>query len=399
MMGMRYKNLAAKPEKASRSVTILGSTGSIGVNTLDLVGQSKGRFHVVAMTANSRVDDLAVQALTHRPTFVALADETAYKALKEALSGSGIECAAGADAVCHAASLPSDMVMAGIVGTAGLRPTLAAVERGATIGLANKECLVSAGQLLMNRVRGCGATLLPVDSEHNAIFQVFDFDNPDKVERIILTASGGPFRTTSLEAMAVATPAQAIAHPNWSMGAKISVDSANMMNKGLEYIEAYHLFPLDRDQIDIVIHPQSVVHSMVAYRDGSVLAQLGSPDMRVPIGYALAWPDRMPSSASRLDVAALGNLGFEAPDEVRFPALRLAREALSAGGNAAICLNAANEVAVGAFLERRIGFLDIVRVVEKVLDRVEACKATTLEDVFEQDLRARELVNSVIETL
>jgi len=279
--------------------------------------------------------------------------------------------------------------MAAIVGAAGLAPTLAAVERGATVALANKECLVSAGNLLMDRVQRHGATLLPVDSEHNAIFQVFDFDRPETVERIILTASGGPFRTASRESMARATPAQAVAHPNWTMGAKISVDSATMMNKGLELIEASHLFPVPQERIEILVHPQSVVHSLVAYRDGSVLAQLGTPDMRTPIAVTLAWPARIAVDGARLDLASIGNLTFEQPDTERFPALELAREALRRGGRAATVLNAANEVGVQAFLAGKIGFLDICRIVEETMALVPDGPMDDLAAVWEADCAGR----------
>ena len=384
------------PIQQARSITVLGSTGSIGVNALDLIASSGGRYTVTALTAYSNVALLAEQARAHRPEFVAVADPAAYDDLKAALGGTGIRVAAGADAVREAAARPSDVVIAGIVGTAGLSPTLDAVRRGATIGLANKECLVSAGELFMNEVTRHGATLLPVDSEHNAIFQVFDFDHPERVEKIILTASGGPFRNHAREAMASVTPAEAVAHPNWSMGAKISVDSATMMNKGLELIEAYYLFPVDADRIDIVVHPQSVVHSMVGYVDGSVLAQMGSPDMRIPIGYALSWPDRMDTPASRLDFATLGSLTFEAPDMDRFPALRLAREALNSGGVTPTYLNAANEVAVKAFLDGRVGFLDIAHIVDTVLGQSQNLTPESLDDVLHHDARARDLASSAL---
>jgi 1-deoxy-D-xylulose-5-phosphate reductoisomerase len=281
--------------------------------------------------------------------------------------------------------------MAGIVGAAGLRATMAAVERGAIVAFANKECLVCAGDLMMRQVAARGARMIPVDSEHNAIFQVFDFDHPEKVERIILTASGGPFRTMDRRQMATVTPKQAVAHPNWDMGAKISVDSATMMNKGLELIEAYHLFALPEERIEILVHPQSIIHSMVAYVDGSVLAQLGTPDMRTPISFALGWPERMVAPSPRLDLAAIGSLTFERPDPVRFPALALAREALKAGGAAPTVLNAANEVAVHAFLADRIGFLQIVQVVETILDRLGREPVASIDDVFAIDAAARKL--------
>ncbi len=375
--------------KDVRTVTILGSTGSVGCNTVELVEAEAGRFVVEALSANRNVELLAAQALRLRPRLAVVADESAYKDLKKALSGSNIEVAAGAEAVVEAASRPSDWVMAAIVGAAGLQPTLAAVRRGATVGLANKETLVCAGALVMAEVERGGATLVPVDSEHSAIFQVFDFTQKEKVDKIILTASGGPFRTMSREAMSAVTPEQAVAHPNWDMGAKISVDSATMMNKGLELIEAFHLFGLPEDKIDILVHPQSVVHSMVAYVDGSVLAQLGTPDMRTPISYALGWPKRMEAPGRRLDLAAVGSLTFEAPDPIRFPALRLARAALREGGGAPTIINAANEVAVQAFLGRTIGFLDIARVVEEVLAALQGSVLGVLEDILALDAEAR----------
>ena len=317
------------------------------------------------------------------------ADPGAYVELKAALSGSGIEAAAGREALIEAASRPAECVMASIVGAAGLEPAMAAIRRGARIGLANKECLVCAGEVVTAEVRRCGATIVPVDSEHSAIFQVFDFANADKVEAIILTASGGPFRNTPGERLARVTPAEAVAHPNWAMGAKISVDSATMMNKGLELIEAFHLFPVRADQIEVVVHPQSIVHSLVSYVDGSVLAQLGVPDMRTPIAYALAWPTRMASPSPRLRLAEIGALTFEPPDEQRFPALRLAREALLAGGAAPATLNAANEIAVASFLAGEIGFLDIARIVGETLARADACRPASLADVVAVDAEAR----------
>src|SRR4051812_38697561 len=336
--------LAAPPRaqiEGPRWVTILGSTGSVGCNTVDVIERHPNDYRVDALTAQSNVDRLIEQALRLKPRFVAIGDETHYAKLKEALSGSGIPIGAGRAAVIEAAARPSDWVMSSIVGAAGLEPTLAAVRRGAMIGLANKETLVCAGALMMRELTKYGAVMLPVDSEHSAIFQVFDFDKIEAIERIILTASGGPFRTKSIAEMKAATPAQAVAHPNWSMGAKISVDSATMMNKGLELIEAHHLFRMPEQQIEILVHPQSVIHSMVAYQDGSVLAQLGTPDMRTPIAYALGWPKRISAPSARLDFAKTAQLTFEAPDPVRFPALRLAREALKAGGRAPIVLNAA----------------------------------------------------------
>ena len=374
---------------APRRVTILGSTGSVGRNTLDLIERQPEAFAVEALTANDSVGRLAEQARRVGAKLAVVADSSRYQDLKEALAGSGVEVAAGARAVAEAAGRPAEWVMAAIVGAAGLAPTLAAVRRGAIVALANKETLVCAGSLMTSEVVRHGATLLPVDSEHNAIFQVLDFERLDAVERITLTASGGPFRTLSRAAMAEVTPEQAVAHPNWDMGAKISVDSATMMNKGLELIEAYHLFGLDEARIDILVHPQSVVHSMVAYSDGSVLAQMGQPDMRTPIAYTLAWPERMAAPVARLDLVEIGQLTFEAPDSVRFPALRLARQALRAGGSAPTILNAANEVAVAGFLDGRLDFLGIADVVERTLERIASVSLGGLDDVWEIDREAR----------
>ncbi|MDA0703060.1 MAG: 1-deoxy-D-xylulose-5-phosphate reductoisomerase [Proteobacteria bacterium] len=372
-----------------RSVTILGSTGSVGANTVDLIRRDPGRYRVEALTANRNVQSLAAQARELGASFAVVADPDYYGALKEALAGSGIEAGAGADAVREAAERPAEFVMAAIVGAAGLASTLAAVRRGAQIGLANKETLVCAGDIVTAEVARCGATLLPVDSEHSAIFQVFDFDQADRISRIILTASGGPFRTRSLAEMESVTPAQAVAHPNWDMGAKISVDSATMMNKGLEIIEAHHLFPVDEARIEVIVHPQSVIHSMVEYIDGSVLAQLGSPDMRTPIAYALGWPARIDAPSARLDFAAIGQLTFEPPDEIRFPALRLARAALRAGAAAPTVLNAANEVAVAGFLAGAVPFLTIGQIVEEALTALGGEPLDSLEDVVEIDRRTR----------
>ncbi len=390
--------LAAAVEGAGRRrVTILGSTGSIGCNTIDLIARHPGAFAVEALTAQTSVARLAEQARAVGATRAVIGDPALYDDLRQALAGSGTAAAAGPEALVEAAAAPADFVMAGIVGAAGLRPTLAAAARGAIIGLANKECLVCAGALMLAEVERGGATLLPVDSEHNAIYQVFDFERAGSVEKIVLTASGGPFREASLEAMAQATPEQAVAHPNWDMGAKISVDSATMMNKGLEMIEAFHLFPVAAQQIEVLVHPQSVIHSMVAYVDGSVLAQLGTPDMRTPIAYSLAWPARMAAPSPRLDLAELGRLTFEPPDEERFPATRLAREALGAGGSAPIVLNAANEVAVGGFLARRIGFLEIAQTVERCLERTDQRAVARLDDVYEIDAAARALAGRLLD--
>ncbi len=376
-------------QSEAKRVTILGSTGSIGDSTIDLIERDPEAYKIVALTAQSNWSKLADQAKRLRPEMVALGDRAGFASLKSALAGTSVRVVAGPEGICEAAALPSDWVMAAIAGAAGLKPTLAAVERGAVVGLANKECLVCAGTLFMAAVQTHKATLLPVDSEHNAIFQVFDFEQKDKIRKIILTASGGPFRTRSLKEMANVTPEQAVAHPNWSMGAKISVDSASMMNKGLEVIEAYHLFGLNNDRIDILVHPQSVVHSMVEYEDGSTLAQLGSPDMRTPIAYALGWPKRVAAPVSRLDLAKLGSLTFEAPDLVRFPALRLARAALQTGGAAPTILNAANEIAVARFLAGEIGFLDIAAIVEHTLTRVPLQSVATLDDIVAVDGEAR----------
>jgi 1-deoxy-D-xylulose-5-phosphate reductoisomerase len=372
-----------------RSVTVLGSTGSVGCNTLDLVARAPERFAVEALTAGRNAKLLAEQARAVGAKLAVIADETGYAELRDRLAGTGIAVAAGDAAVDEAAARPAELVMSAIVGMAGLGSTLAAIRRGACVAFASKECLVSAGPLMMAEIERWGATLLPVDSEHNAIFQVFNTAQAGAVERIILTASGGPFRTKSREQMRRATPAEAVAHPNWSMGAKISVDSATMMNKGLEIIEAFHLFDLPEPRIEVLIHPQSVIHSLVAYVDGSVLAQLGPPDMRTPIAHALAYPERMPTPAARLDLAALGQLTFEPPDPERFPALRLAREALRTGGAAPTILNAANEVAVAGFLAGRLGFLDIVRVVEETLAMVPPRAIASLDDVRDIDAAAR----------
>ncbi len=381
---------------APRRVSILGSTGSVGRNTVDLIEREPDIFKVEVLTAYTNVDLLAEQARRLQPRLAVVGDPARYDDLKQALSGTATEVAAGRDALIEAAARPADRVVAAIVGAAGLEPTLAAIRQGGIVALANKECLVCAGELLMREVRHHGTTLLPVDSEHNAIFQVFDFARADAVERIILTASGGPFRTLDVDAMAEVTPEQAIAHPNWNMGAKISVDSATMMNKGLELIEACHLFPVAPERIEIVIHPQSVVHSLVAYVDGSVLAQLGSPDMRTPIAYGLGWPDRLPTPAARLDLTALGQLTFFAPDPEKFPALDLARQALQWGGAAPTILNAANEVAVRSFLQRRIGFLDIARIVDATLNKVPNRQCATLDDVRTADREARQVAEMFV---
>ncbi len=382
---------------AQRSVTILGSTGSVGCSTIDLIDRNPDGYRVEALTARRNVDLLVEQARRLRPRYVAVSEDKHYQALKAGLSGTGIEVAAGRDAVVAAATRPADFVMAAIVGAAGLAPTLAAVNRGAMVGLANKECLVCAGALMVAEIQRNRAVLLPVDSEHNAIFQVFDFDRRDAVDKLILTASGGPFRSYERDQMRMVTPAQAVAHPNWDMGAKISVDSATMMNKGLEIIEAHHLFDVPEDRIDVLVHPQSVIHSMVAYVDGSVLAQLGTPDMRTPIAYALAWPARMEAPQERLDLAEMAQLTFEAPDDQRFPALRLAREALKNGGSAPTVLNAANEIAVEGFLTKQIGFLEIAAIVEETLTEFSHCPLNSLDDVRACDEAARQIAITKLE--
>jgi 1-deoxy-D-xylulose-5-phosphate reductoisomerase len=382
-----------------RRLTVLGSTGSVGSNTVELIARNRDAYEVEALTAGRNVERLAAQAREIQPRFAVIADPAGYEPLKDALAGTGIGIAAGASAVIEAAERPSDWVMAAIVGAAGLEPTLAAARRGAIVAFANKECLVCAGPLMMDLVSRHGATLLPVDSEHNAIYQVFDFERRDSVRRLILTASGGPFRQAGRDVMAGATPEQAIAHPTWTMGAKISVDSATMMNKGLEIIEAHFLFGLPENRIDVIVHPQSVVHSMVEYVDGSVLAQLGTQDMRIPIAYALGWPKRIETPAQRLDLLRAGTLSFEPPDPDRFPALRLARQSLQYGGAAPTILNAANEVAVQGFLERRLGFLDIERVVEETLEALPHIALNDLDDVRHTDADARRHAHDLISQL
>ncbi|MGI9487971.1 MAG: 1-deoxy-D-xylulose-5-phosphate reductoisomerase [Geminicoccaceae bacterium] len=372
-----------------RSVTVLGATGSVGKSTLDLIAADPDRYRVEALTANSRAEDLAALAKQHHAKLAVVVDPSAYGDLKRALAGSDVEAAAGQDGLIRAAALPSDWVMAAIVGAAGLPATLEAVRRGAMVALATKECLVSAGSLFMDEVQRSKATLLPVDSEHNAIFQALSGASISSVERLVLTASGGPFRKTPAEVMKEATPALALDHPNWQMGAKITIDSATMMNKGLELIEAHHLFGVSEDRIDILVHPQSIIHSMVSFTDGSVLAQLGSPDMRIPIAHALGWPERLVTGSPRLDLADIGKMTFEQPDPVRFPPLRLAREALREGDSAPNILNASNEVAVAAFLDERIGFSDIAAIVEATLEAMPTRSLDNLDTVFAVDDEAR----------
>jgi len=390
----------APSHDAPRCVTILGSTGSVGQSTVDLIARDPMSYRVEALVAGNSVEALAEQARRLNARLAVVANPQRYRALKDALAGTSVEAAAGPEAVIEAASRPgAEWVMAAIVGFAGLAPVLAAARRGALVALANKEALVCAGSLLTEAIRESGGVLLPVDSEHNAIFQVFDAEQKRAVERLILTASGGPFRNWSLADMADATRDQALAHPNWDMGAKITIDSATMMNKGLELIEAHLLFGLPEEQIDIVVHPQSVIHSMVAYRDGSVLAQMGTPDMRVPISHALGWPARIDGPAARLDFAELAPLTFERPDSGRFPSLRLARQALVTGGIAPIVLNASNEVAVAAFLAGRIGFLDIARVVEDVMVATENLGVTVegLQHVQAAELAARRRAEAAVQ--
>jgi 1-deoxy-D-xylulose-5-phosphate reductoisomerase len=380
--------------KLPRSISVLGATGSIGVSTLDVLKQAGGRerFEVVALTGMGNVELLASQAKAVGAKIAVTADEARYQDLKAALAGSGIEASAGADALCAAAAEPADWVMAGIVGIAGLAPTLAAARAGATIALANKECLVSAGDLFLSETGKAGVTVVPVDSEHSAIHQCLAGEPHHTVERIILTASGGPFRNFSIEHMRDVTPAQAAGHPKWSMGQKISIDSASMFNKALEMIEARHLFHVAPHQIEVVVHPQSIVHSAVAFTDGSMMAQMGMPDMRTPIAYALAYPSRIAVNVARLDLIALARLDFEAPDQKRFPALRLAREVMAHGNAAGAVLNGAKETALEAFIAGKIKFLDIASIVEKVLGKLAGLHAPqTLDDVFEADRQARAL--------
>ena len=381
-----------------RTITVLGATGSIGASTLDLIKRNPNDWQVEALTAHSSAQELAVLAREFGAKLAVVGDESALPQLREALAGSDIKAAGGADALCDAAKRPVDMTVAAIVGCAGLAPTMAAVERGGTIALANKEALVSAGEVMTGAVARHGATLLPTDSEHNAIFQCLAGGKIEDVARITLTASGGPFRTWDATAIHAATPEQAVAHPNWSMGAKISVDSATMMNKGLEYIEAHHLFPVGLERLRIVVHPQSVIHSMVEYRDRSTLAQLGPSDMRVPIASCLAYPDRMETPLEPLDLAAIGELTFQAPNEELFPATRIAREAIEAGGAAPATLNAANEIAVEAFLAGQIGFSRITAVAEMTLERYEAPAPGTLEDVLAIDSEARQRAAEALES-
>jgi 1-deoxy-D-xylulose-5-phosphate reductoisomerase len=394
---MSSKKISALPATSvqPRSVTLLGSTGTIGKNTLSIIETHPEQFSLTALVAGDNVSLLAAQAKQFRPKRAVIANEKLYRELKDALSGTGIETAAGEQAVSEAAALPADIVMSAIVGAAGLKPTLAAIRSGRTVALANKECLVCAGQLMTREVAKHRTMLIPVDSEHNAIFQLFDFEHPEWVDNVTVTASGGPFRTFTIEQMKSITPEQAIKHPNWNMGAKISVDSATLMNKGLELIEAFYLFPLKAEQLNILIHPQSILHCLVQMVDGSVLAQMSHPDMRTPIAHALAWPNRVAAPVKKLNFAEVGSLQFEAPDFTRFPALKLAKEALTAGGAAPTVLNAANEVAVHRFLKGEIGFLDIVKIVERTLASVDNSLPPTIEDVLACDGQARRIAEQL----
>jgi 1-deoxy-D-xylulose-5-phosphate reductoisomerase len=386
----------------ARRITVLGSTGSIGVSTLDVIAHARTRYGadalpVEALTAQSRLDLLVKQAHAIRPKVAVIGDESHYADLKAALSGTGIEAAAGRKAVIAAAERASDTVMVAIMGAAALEPALAATARGATVALANKECVVAAGRVFCRVVRASNAHVIPVDSEHNAIFQVFRAADLDEVDRVTLTASGGPFRGWTLERMQAATPEQAVAHPNWSMGAKISVDSATLMNKGLELIEAHFLFALPAEKLAVVVHPQSIVHCLVSYADGSTLAHLSAPDMRTPIAHALAWPRRISSPSRKLNLPQVAQLTFETPDYERFRCLALALGCLESGGMAPTVLNAANEIAVEAFLARQIGFLDIARVVETTLEECPDAdiEVETLDGVLAVDGRARDTARTV----
>tara|TARA_Y100000588_G_C14149180_1_gene879808 strand:+ start:212 stop:1417 length:1206 start_codon:yes stop_codon:yes gene_type:complete len=372
-----------------KRITILGSTGSVGRNTLDLVGCNPTDYIVEVLTANTNVELLAEQAIKTGARLAVIAEESLFIPLRDALQNSDTEVAAGSNALVEAASRPVDWVMSAIVGAAGLQPTLAAINTGTVIALANKECLVCAGEYMLSEIRKSGTTILPVDSEHNAIFQVFETEQRSSIERIILTASGGPFWGSSLNKMENATPEEAVAHPNWNMGPKISIDSATMMNKGLELIEAHYLFSIEESKIDVLIHLESIVHSLVAYVDGSVLAQLGSPDMRIPIAYTLGWPNRIKTPGARLDLASVGNLRFEKPNHELFPAIDLARHALSLGGSGPAVLNAANEVAVEAFLKKKITFLDVIKIVESTLNYCDANEISSLSDLISADEEAR----------
>lgn len=391
----------ARAPRPRRRVSVLGATGSVGQSTIDLLTRNRDAYEIVALTAGRNVEALAAMSRALQPELAVIADASLYDRLQEALAGTGIEVAAGDEAIVDAARRDADWVMAAIVGAAGLASTFAAADRGATVALANKESLVAGGALLNAAIERGGGRLLPVDSEHSAIFQVLEPANAAIVEKLILTASGGPFRDWTREAMKAATPAAALAHPNWDMGAKITIDSATMMNKGFELIEAHHLFDMPAARLEVLVHPQSIVHSLVAYRDGSMLAQLGMPDMRTPIAVALAWPERMETPTEILDLAAIGRLDFETPDEDRFPALRLAREALAAGPAASLALNAANEIAVAAFLAGQLGFLAIAETVERCLEAMEAAgelvSPGAVGEILELDRLVRDRTAEILE--
>jgi 1-deoxy-D-xylulose-5-phosphate reductoisomerase len=401
-MQLRHPQVHLEPERAAapRSITLLGATGSIGSSTVDLLKRGNGRYRVEAVTAYRNAAALAQLARELNARFAAVADPSAYRELKDALSGTGIEVGSGEAALIEAAERPADWVMAAISGSVGLKPTLAAAKRGATVALANKECLVCAGGIFMRTAAATGATVLPVDSEHNAIFQALSAGHRDDVSRVVLTASGGPFRTWTLEAMRAATLEQALKHPNWSMGPKNTIDSATMMNKSLELIEAHHLFAMESARLGVLVHPQSIIHGLVEYRDGSVVAQLGSPDMRIPIAHCLAWPARIDGPAARLDLARIATLSFEEPDPIRFPALALGRRVLETGGAAPTILNAANEIAVAAFVGRQLGFGGIAELVEATLDAAERRNATAepqnVDEALAIDHMARTLAQELL---
>ena len=380
----------------NKTLTVLGSTGSVGKNTLDLVERNPKTFNIKALTGNQNVKLLAQQAKFHQPELLVIGNKEQYSNLIKELDGFPVRVEAGYEGLIEAADLDTDLVMASIVGTAGLLPTMRAAKRGATIALANKECLVCAGSLLIDEVENSGGVLIPVDSEHNAIFQVFDFDQTRAVKNLILTASGGPFREKTIKEMAKVKPREALEHPNWRMGPKITVDSATMMNKGLELIEAFYLFPVNIDQIKILVHPQSIVHSMVSYVDGSVLAQLGSTDMRIPISYALGWPDRIETPVESLNLTEISSLTFEKPDFQKFPSLKLAQNALKAGKIGPILLNCANEIAVSSFLENKISFLEIAEIVEDVLSVAQFKEPKTIEDIVHIDLEGRKIAENMV---
>ncbi len=393
---MLKRNHIVGESAINKTLTVLGSTGSVGQNTLDLVERNQKAFSIKALTGNQNVKLLAKQAKFHQPELLVIGNKEQYRDLIKELDGFPVRVEAGYEGLIEAADLDTDLVMASIVGTAGLLPTMRAAKRGATIALANKECLVCAGSLLMNEIENSGGVLIPVDSEHNAIFQVFDFDQTRAVKNLILTASGGPFREKTIKEMAKVKPKEALAHPNWRMGPKITIDSATMMNKGLELIEAFYLFPVNIDQIKILVHPQSIVHSMVSYVDGSVLAQLGSTDMRIPISYALGWPDRIETPVESLNLTEIASLTFEKPDFQKFPSLNLAQNALKAGKIGPILLNSANEIAVSSFLENKISFLEIAEIVEDVLSVAQFKEPKTIEDIVHIDLEGRKIAENMV---